>query len=102
MVTVAVAAANGSSDDAKGVATFAGAGVTRYRTALVWGTAATFAGALAALGLTHALTTLFPKGSSPPTHTLVRRSPDSLAAQGTVPSGRRLSSGRARPRGSML
>lgn len=62
VLTVTVAAANGSNDNAKGVATLAGAGVTRYRTALMWGTAATFAGALASLRLAHGLTALFSKG----------------------------------------
>lgn len=62
VLTVAVAAANGSNDNAKGVATLAGARVTRYRTALAWGTAATFAGALASLPLARSLTKLFSKG----------------------------------------
>ncbi len=34
VLTVSLAAANGSNDDAKGVATLAGAGVTRYRFAI--------------------------------------------------------------------
>ena len=34
VLTVSLAVANGSNDDAKGVATLAGAGVTRYRFAI--------------------------------------------------------------------
>jgi phosphate/sulfate permease len=61
-LTVGLAAANGSNDVSKGVATLAGSGVTRYRTAIAWGTAATLAGSLASLDLAHAMTKLFSKG----------------------------------------
>ncbi|MGH3518742.1 MAG: inorganic phosphate transporter [Haloechinothrix sp.] len=37
VLTVLLAAANGANDVAKGVATLAGAGVTRYGTAIAWG-----------------------------------------------------------------
>ena len=43
---IALAAANGANDVSKGVATLAGSGVTRYRTAIVWGAFTTLAGAL--------------------------------------------------------
>ena len=59
---VAVAAPNGGTDVPKGVATLAGAGVTRYRTAIIWGTVATFAGALVSLHFAGRLVKLFSKG----------------------------------------
>jgi inorganic phosphate transporter, PiT family len=59
---ILLAAANGSNDDAKGVATLGGAGVTRYRKALGWGVLATLAGALVSLTLAARLTKLFSKG----------------------------------------
>ncbi len=62
VLLVALAAANGSNDVAKGVATLAGAGVTRYRTAILWGTVTTLAGALCSLALASKLTALFSKG----------------------------------------
>jgi len=40
------AAANGANDVSKGVATLAGSGITRYRTAILWGAATTLAGSL--------------------------------------------------------
>lgn len=43
----ALAAANGANDVSKGVATLAGSGVTRYRTAILWGALTTLVGALA-------------------------------------------------------
>lgn len=46
-----VAAANGANDNSKGVATLVGSGAASTRTAIVWGTLATLAGSLAALGL---------------------------------------------------
>lgn len=57
-----MAAANGGNDVPKGVATLAGAGVTRYRTAILWGTAATLAGSLTSLYFAAKLTKLFSKG----------------------------------------
>lgn len=57
-----LAAANGSNDVSKGVATLAGAGVARYRTAILWGTGATLAGSLCSLAVAKGLTTLFSKG----------------------------------------
>lgn len=46
----------------KGVATLAGAGVTRYRTAILWGTLATLAGSLTSLYFAARLTKLFSEG----------------------------------------
>lgn len=62
VLVVALAAANGSNDVPKGVATLAGAGVTRYRTAIAWGTAATLAGSLVSLHFADRLTKLFSNG----------------------------------------
>lgn len=62
VLLVALAAANGSNDNPKGVATLAGAGLTRYRTALAWGTFATLAGALVSLRFADRLVKLFSKG----------------------------------------
>ena len=62
LLVVALAAANGSNDVPKGVATLAGAGVTRYRTAILWGTATTMAGSLMSLQFADRLTKLFSKG----------------------------------------
>ena len=46
--TLFVAYANGANDNFKGVATLFGSGTTDYRKALLWATATTFAGSLAA------------------------------------------------------
>jgi len=54
-----LAASNGANDNFKGVATLFGSGVTDYRRALAWGTAATFAGSLAAIPLGAALLATF-------------------------------------------
>lgn len=62
VLVVLLAAANGANDVSKGVATLAGAGVTRYRTAIVWGTATTAAGCLVSLTLAAKMTTLFTSG----------------------------------------
>lgn len=62
VLTLGLAAANGANDVPKGVATLAGAGVTRYRTAIVWGAVATLAGSLVSLRLADELTKLFSKG----------------------------------------
>src|SRR5215472_5733532 len=62
ILTTALAAANGSNDDSKGVATLAGAGVTRYRTAIAWGVVATLAGSLLSLAFAARISTVFTKG----------------------------------------
>lgn len=61
VLLVALAAANGSNDVPKGVATLAGAGVTRYRTAILWGAATTLAGSLVSLQFADRLVKLFSK-----------------------------------------
>jgi PiT family inorganic phosphate transporter len=62
VLVAALAAVNGSNDVPKGVATLAGAGVTKYRTAIIWGTVTTFAGCLCSLVLAEKMTKLFSKG----------------------------------------
>jgi inorganic phosphate transporter, PiT family len=62
VLLVGLAAANGSNDVPKGVATLAGAGITRYRTAIAWGTLMTLAGSLFSLRFADKLTKLFSKG----------------------------------------
>ncbi|GIH72221.1 inorganic phosphate transporter PiT [Sphaerimonospora thailandensis] len=59
---MALAAANGANDVPKGVATLAGAGVTKLRTAIAWGTIATVLGCLVSLTLASKMTDLFSKG----------------------------------------
>lgn len=51
--------ANGANDNFKGVATLFGSGVTDYRRALHWATAATLAGSIAAIWLTAHLVAAF-------------------------------------------
>lgn len=69
ILAVLLAAMNGANDDAKGVATLAGAGVTRYRTALLWGVLATLAGSVLSLAFASRMTALFSAGivTAPPT-----------------------------------
>lgn len=55
-------AVNGANDVPKAVATLAGAGVTRYRTAIAWGTLATFVGSVASITLAERLSRLFSSG----------------------------------------
>ncbi|WP_066369443.1 inorganic phosphate transporter [Herbidospora mongoliensis] len=62
ILVVALAAANGANDVPKGVATLAGAGVTRIRTAILWGTITTAVGCLVSLTLASKMTALFSKG----------------------------------------
>lgn len=62
ILVAALAAANGSNDVPKGVATLAGAGVTKYRTAIIWGTVTTLAGCICSLALADKMTKLFSKG----------------------------------------
>lgn len=72
-LTAALAAANGANDVSKGVATLAGAGVTRYRTAIIWGTITTLAGCLFSLTVADKLTKLF-------SSSIVTREPDDAFA----------------------
>lgn len=62
LLVLGLAAANGANDIPKGVATLAAAGVTKIRTALIWGTIATVAGCLTSLTFASKLTELFSKG----------------------------------------
>lgn len=57
-----LAAANGANDVSKGVATLAGSGVTRYRTAIVWGAVTTLAGSLLSGLLAAEMLKLFTNG----------------------------------------
>jgi PiT family inorganic phosphate transporter len=59
LVTLALAFANGANDVSKGIATLVGSGVSSYRRALMWGSACTVAGAVAAGFLTQALVSTF-------------------------------------------
>jgi PiT family inorganic phosphate transporter len=61
-LAAAVAAVNGANDVPKGVVTLAGAGVTCYRTAILWGTLTTFVGSVASITLAERLTKLFTSG----------------------------------------
>ena len=73
-----VAFTNGANGNFKGVASLYGSGTTSRRTALAWGTAATFAGSIAALFLAGGLLQKFGgRGLVPDT---LARSPDFLAA----------------------
>ncbi len=55
LTVLCLAYANGANDNFKGVATLFGSGITDYRRALWWGTAATCAGSLAAVVLADRL-----------------------------------------------
>ncbi|MBI4951524.1 MAG: inorganic phosphate transporter [Myxococcales bacterium] len=80
LAVAALALANGSNDNFKGVATLYGSGVASYRGALAWATVTTLAGSLAASVLAGSLAQTFSGGGlvSP----AVARSPDFLAAVG--------------------
>lgn len=62
LLVILLSSANGANDVPKGVATLAGAGVTRYRTAIVWGTFTTLAGCLCSLFLASKMADLFSRG----------------------------------------
>lgn len=62
VLILGLAAANGANDVSKGIATLAGAGVTRYRTAIVWGALATLGGSLLSLTVAGKMTALFTTG----------------------------------------
>jgi PiT family inorganic phosphate transporter len=57
--TLFLAYANGANDNFKGVATLYGSGLVGYRTALLWATATTFLGSLAAAVLAQELIDVF-------------------------------------------
>lgn len=69
LLTLVLAAANGANDVSKGVATLAGGGVARYRTAILWGTGTTFVGAVASAAFADRMSVLFSRGivAAPPT-----------------------------------
>ena len=56
---ICIAFANGANDNFKGVATLFGSGTTNYRTALIWATATTLSGSIAALLLAGGLLASF-------------------------------------------
>ncbi|MEU7751365.1 inorganic phosphate transporter [Micromonospora sp. NPDC049171] len=62
VVLLFLAAANGANDVSKGVATLAGAGVTAYRTAILWGAATTLIGALLSIQIGRSMGKLFSQG----------------------------------------
>lgn len=53
---------NGANDISKGIATMAGSGAVKERTAIWWGTLTTILGALAAIGVTSSLVRTFSNG----------------------------------------
>lgn len=62
LLVLGLAAANGANDVPKGVATLAGAGVAKIRTAIGWGTVTTAVGCLVSLRFASKMTALFSKG----------------------------------------
>lgn len=62
VLVLVLAFANGANDVPKGVATLAGCGVAKVRTALIWGTVTTAAGCLLSLQFAGKMTALFSKG----------------------------------------
>jgi len=58
-LVLGLAYANGSNDVSKGIATLVGGGVSRFRTAVVWGTLWTVCGALLAAAATQGLVATF-------------------------------------------
>lgn len=59
VLTAILAFANGANDVSKGIATLAGSGVSNYRSAVIWGSLCTVAGALAAGFASQALVATF-------------------------------------------
>lgn len=62
LLALLLAGANGANDVSKGIATLAGSGVIRYRTAVRWGAATTLVGAVASVWISTKLTALFSHG----------------------------------------
>ena len=62
VLLAALSASNGANDVSKGVATLVGSGVTRYRTAILWGAATTLAGSLLSGFLATRMLILFTGG----------------------------------------
>jgi PiT family inorganic phosphate transporter len=59
LLTLGLAFANGANDVSKGIATLVGSGTTQYRAAVLWGTAWTVAGSLAAAVASQGLVATF-------------------------------------------
>ena len=62
LLVMALAYANGTNDVSKAIATLVGSGVTNYRTAIIWGTAWTMAGALLSAFVAGAMLKTFSEG----------------------------------------
>ncbi len=62
LVVLLLSYCNGANDISKGIATLAGAGTVKDRTAILWGTVTTILGALVAIGLTSTLVRTFSNG----------------------------------------
>lgn len=62
LLVLALAFANGTNDVSKAIATLVGSGVTNYRTAILWGTMWTMAGAGAATLIAGAMVKTFSNG----------------------------------------
>jgi len=62
LLVMALAYANGTNDVSKAIATLVGSGVTDYRTAIIWGTAWTVAGAGLSAFVASAMLKTFSKG----------------------------------------
>jgi PiT family inorganic phosphate transporter len=62
LLVMAMAYANGANDVSKAIATLVGSGVTDYRTAIIWGTAWTMAGACLSVFVASAMLTTFSAG----------------------------------------
>jgi len=62
LLVMAMAYANGTNDVSKAIATLVGSGVTDYRTAIIWGTAWTAAGACLSVFIASAMLTTFSAG----------------------------------------
>ncbi len=69
-LVMGLAFANGTNDVSKAVATLVGSGITNYRTAILWGSAWTVFGALAAGLLAKAMLHTFSRGLIDPTAAL--------------------------------
>jgi len=59
LATLAVGYYNGANDVSKAIATLVGSGVTRYRTAVIWGSLWTFVGAITAVFVSTGLVAAF-------------------------------------------
>src|SRR5947208_13699481 len=62
LLVLALAYANGTNDVSKAIATLVGSGITNYRTAILWGTVWTVAGAGLSAFVASAMLKTFSKG----------------------------------------